>query len=50
MERFYDGEPLHIGGYITAKDEEDAIRKAIARESFIEGCNHEILELREIYE
>lgn len=47
VERFYDGELLHIGGYITAKDEEDAIRKVIARESFIEGCSHEILELRE---
>lgn len=48
VERFYDGEPLHIGGYIMAEDEEAAIRKVIAREAFEEGCSYEILELREI--
>lgn len=45
---YYNGEPIQIYGYITAKDEEGAIKKVIAREAFIEGCSHEILELREI--
>ena len=47
---YYNGETIQICGYIMGKDEEDAIRKIIAREAFIEGCNYEFLELREIYE
>lgn len=47
--RFYDGELLHIGGYITAKDEDDAIRKVLIREVIEEEIGDEFfLELREI--